>query len=212
MDATRQKVPYGKARVELFENAARLAFPGGNGFSGSAWFRGALSTHPAIAAGFTRPTSRQWRERREPKERRLRRETMGSPPFVSPQRGCGRRVAASAKLHRRAVPLCSSIEHLLQQKRPQQDGLFQVLERVMGIEPTFLAWEATFLPLEDTRLTLDFRGVQTVVATSTVGDRPVGRPGRAVSFPETGYDPPPSLARRAVSFAIHTKEIHVCET
>ena len=22
----------------------------------------------------------------------------------------------------------------------------------MGIEPTFLAWEATFLPLEDTRL------------------------------------------------------------
>ena len=26
------------------------------------------------------------------------------------------------------------------------------LERVMGIEPTFLAWEATFLPLEDTRV------------------------------------------------------------
>jgi hypothetical protein len=38
------------------------------------------------------------------------------------------------------------------------------LERVAGIEPAFLAWEATFLPLEDTRVTVDFRGVPTVVA------------------------------------------------
>jgi hypothetical protein len=34
----------------------------------------------------------------------------------------------------------------------------------MGIEPTFLAWEATFLPLEDTRDRVDFRGLPTVVA------------------------------------------------
>ena len=36
----------------------------------------------------------------------------------------------------------------------------------MGIEPTFLAWEATFLPLEDTRLDADSRRVRTLVATS----------------------------------------------
>src|ERR1044072_4683860 len=33
-----------------------------------------------------------------------------------------------------------------------QSPIFLKLERVMGIEPTFLAWEATFLPLEDTRV------------------------------------------------------------
>jgi hypothetical protein len=31
-----------------------------------------------------------------------------------------------------------------------------MLERVAGIEPAFLAWEATFLPLEDTRVAGDF--------------------------------------------------------
>jgi hypothetical protein len=41
------------------------------------------------------------------------------------------------------------------------------LERVMGIEPTFLAWEATFLPLEDTRDRVDFRGLPTVVANDS---------------------------------------------
>ena len=36
-------------------------------------------------------------------------------------------------------------------KKASFAGLLLV-ERVMGIEPTFLAWEATFLPLEDTRV------------------------------------------------------------
>ena len=31
------------------------------------------------------------------------------------------------------------------------------VERVMGIEPTFLAWEATFLPLEDTRVGRNYK-------------------------------------------------------
>jgi hypothetical protein len=31
----------------------------------------------------------------------------------------------------------------------------------MGIEPTFLAWEATFLPLEDTRVVTIVRGPPT---------------------------------------------------
>ena len=34
------------------------------------------------------------------------------------------------------------------------------VERVMGIEPTFIAWEAIVLPLDDTRL-----GRQSVVIT-----------------------------------------------
>ena len=39
-------------------------------------------------------------------------------------------------------------------------ALLSVLERVMGIEPTFLAWEATFLPLEDTRDALNSNSSQ----------------------------------------------------
>jgi hypothetical protein len=37
---------------------------------------------------------------------------------------------------------------------------FVVLERVAGIEPAFLAWEATFLPLEDTRNTYQVSELQ----------------------------------------------------
>lgn len=33
------------------------------------------------------------------------------------------------------------------------------MERVMGIEPTLFAWEARVLPLNDTRISLDCRGV-----------------------------------------------------
>jgi hypothetical protein len=51
---------------------------------------------------------------------------------------------------------------------PEQNTTHRfVLERVMGIEPTFLAWEATFLPLEDTRDRVDFRGLPTVVANDS---------------------------------------------
>ena len=36
----------------------------------------------------------------------------------------------------------------------------QQVERVMGIEPTLVAWEATVLPLNYTRLGITYRGTQ----------------------------------------------------
>ncbi len=39
----------------------------------------------------------------------------------------------------------------------------------MGIEPTFLAWEATFLPLEDTRVRRILRAYATQLQTTLPG-------------------------------------------
>jgi hypothetical protein len=41
----------------------------------------------------------------------------------------------------------------------------------MGIEPTFLAWEATFLPLEDTRVGRNYKAPRSRPAWFVIPDR-----------------------------------------
>ena len=76
------------------------------------------------------------------------------------------------------------------------------VERVMGIEPTFLAWEANVLPLNYTRMgELEFYRIATVSQrrsqgmgrgsrSSSMGARPQGLGGLIGGLPEVA-DPPP---------------------
>lgn len=53
------------------------------------------------------------------------------------------------------LPDQCSIQHRTIEKGPNfRLGLFRILERVKGIEPSYAAWEAAVLPLNYTRMVI----------------------------------------------------------
>ena len=73
------------------------------------------------------------------------------------------------------------------------------MERVMGIEPTLVAWEATVLPLNYTRRSIEFYSACTTNINNPATQareiaKPAGRPDSLISVFEPG---PISLERPA---------------